>query len=93
MSNTMQDGKDFLRDWARGIQTTMQYRPVDLLPGGQHAPPWESGIEVVLDPAHETDLPPINQAGSGVKISTGERRGHGTETVYGRRDHRAVANH
>ena len=29
------------------------------------------------------DLPPINQAGSGVKLSTGERRGHGTNTVYG----------
>ena len=30
-----------------------------------------------------TDLPPINQVGSGVRIPTGKRRGHGTETVYG----------
>lgn len=29
------------------------------------------------------DLPPINQVGSGVRISADERRGHGTETVYG----------
>src|SRR5262244_1158110 len=29
------------------------------------------------------DLPPINQAESRVKISTGERRGHGTKTVHG----------
>jgi len=39
------------------------------------------------------DQPPINQAGSEVKILTGERRGHGTKTVYGGRDHRAVADH
>jgi hypothetical protein len=32
---------------------------------------------------NDNDLPLINQAGSGVKISTGERRGHGTKTVYG----------
>jgi transposase-like protein len=37
------------------------------------------------------ELPPINEAGSEVKISTGERRGHGTKTIYGGRDHRAVA--
>ena len=37
--------------------------------------------------------PPINQAGSRVKISTGERRGHGTQAVYGRRDHRTVTDH
>lgn len=29
------------------------------------------------------DLPPINQVGSGVRIPTGERREHGTETVHG----------
>ncbi len=39
------------------------------------------------------DLPPINQAGSRVKISTGERREHGTQAVYGGRDHRAVTDH
>ncbi len=39
------------------------------------------------------DQPPINQAGSEVKIPTGERRGHGTKTIYGGRDHRAVADH
>jgi sulfide:quinone oxidoreductase len=33
------------------------------------------------------DLPPLTQVGSGVRISTGERRGHGTQTVYGGRDH------
>ena len=43
--------------------------------------------------AGEADLPPINQAGSGVKLSTGEMRGHGTETVYGGRDHWAIADH
>ena len=40
-----------------------------------------------------SDLPPINQVESGVRIPADERRGHGTETVYGRRDHRAFAHH
>jgi hypothetical protein len=29
------------------------------------------------------DLSPINQTGSAVKISTGERRGYGTIAIYG----------
>ena len=28
-----------------------------------------------------------------VNLSTGERRGHGTKTIYGGRDHRAVTDH
>src|SRR5262245_25653961 len=34
-------------------------------------------------PVWRTDLPPINQVGSGVRIPADERRGHGTETVHG----------
>jgi len=37
--------------------------------------------------AHAGDLPPLTQVGSGVRISTDERRGHGTHTIYGGRDH------
>ncbi len=47
----------------------------------------------VLSLMRRDDQPPINQAGSEVKIPTGERRGHGTKTIYGRRDHRAVTDH
>lgn len=39
------------------------------------------------------DLPPINQVESGVRVPADERRGHGTETVYGGRDHRPFAHH
>ncbi len=37
------------------------------------------------------DLPPINQAGCSVRIPVDGRRGHGTQTVSGRGDHRASA--
>ncbi len=37
------------------------------------------------------DLPPINQVGCSVRIPTDGRRGHGTQTVSGRGDHRASA--
>jgi hypothetical protein len=53
----------------------------------------EAGGDSSEPPVFRLDLPPINQAGSGVKLSTGERRGHGTETVYGGRDHWAIADH
>jgi len=39
------------------------------------------------------DLPPINQVGAGVRIPADGRRGHGTETLYRRRDHWASADH
>ncbi len=37
------------------------------------------------------DLPPINQAGCSVRNPADGRRGHGTQTVSGRGDHRASA--
>lgn len=53
-SNHTNNGNDLLRTWARGLQPNQQYKPADLLPGGQYAPPQASGIEIVLDPVHET---------------------------------------
>ena len=50
----MTNSTQHLQIWASTIEPNQQYRPVDLLPGGQHAPPRASGIEIVLDPAHET---------------------------------------
>ena len=45
-------------------------------------------VPVTIAPSRRaTDLPPINQVGSGVRIPADERRGHGTNTVYGGRDH------
>ncbi len=38
-----------------------------------------------------SDLLPINQAGCSVRIPADGRRGHGTQTVSGRGDHRASA--
>ena len=37
----------------------------------------------IIDFLAVSDLPPVNQVGSGVRIPTGEGREHGTETVHG----------
>jgi hypothetical protein len=74
----------------RVVATATQYGivadpTIDLVVAG-------AAVEGII-PAVADDLPPINQVGSRVKISTGERREHGTQAVYGGRDHRAVTNH
>lgn len=45
------------------------------------------GMHQAFPLVSSSDLPPINQVGFGVRIPADERRGHGTNTVDGGRDH------
>ena len=77
------DGQVLVRIKASGVN------PLDIKIWSGEAAHAKQPLPAILgiDLAGVVDLPPINQVGSGVRIPADERSRHGTNPVYGGRNH------